>query len=201
MFGKGKSDQADKQREAEEAERRKLEAMMVSIDAGFEHMRQHAEAGNTDRTEAAAKRLVETLKNPKLPGPYSKDRRAAVDAFLLHAYMKATAVACKGAIDAGKADNAERRGEMTKKAREFLSGAVKYKAPGDFKIQCERLLEVALLSGGVKATGPTKAKPLDTAPKTKDRAKTFVPEPEAKPDDAAKPQASKLHQRLKAAVH
>ncbi|MCR9267642.1 MAG: hypothetical protein NXI03_08730, partial [Alphaproteobacteria bacterium] len=53
-----------------------------------------------------------------------------------------------------------------------------YKAPSDFKMQCERLLEVATLSGGVKAKGPTKAKPLDTTPKVKDRAKTFTPDPE-----------------------
>lgn len=185
MFGKKSSDNKDA--EKEEAERRKVEAMMVSIDSGFEHLRQHAEAGNTDRTEAAAKRLVESLKNPKLPPPYSKDRRSAVDAFLLHAYMKATAVACKGAIDAGKADDLEKRSDFTKRAREFLAGAVKYKAPADFKVQCERLLEVATLSGGVKAKGPTKAKPLDTTPKVKDRAKTFTPDPE--PETPEKPAA------------
>ncbi|MEQ8587511.1 MAG: hypothetical protein RLO01_19155 [Thalassobaculaceae bacterium] len=173
MFGKGKK---ENDAEKDEAEKRKIEATMASIDSAFEHLRHHAEAGNTDRSEAAAKRLVESLKNPKLPGPYSKDRRNAVDAFLLHAYMKATALACKGAIDAGKADDAERRSAMVKKARECLSGAVKHKAPPDFKKQCERLLEVATLSGGVKAKGPTKAKPLDTAPKVKDRAKTFEPD-------------------------
>lgn len=189
MFGMGKK---DKDAEKEEAEKRKIEATMVSIDAAFEHLRHHAEAGNTDRSEAAAKRLVESLKNPKLPGPYSKDRRNAIDAFLLHAYMKATALACKGAIDAGRADDIEKRSAMIKKARDSLGGAVKYKAPPDFKKQCERLLEVATLSGGVKAKGPTKAKPLDTAPKTKDRAKTFAveeaQEPEAKQSGSAREQ-------------
>ncbi|MDF1791280.1 MAG: hypothetical protein P1U88_05175 [Thalassobaculaceae bacterium] len=174
----------DKDAEKEEAEKRKIEATMISIDSGFDHLRHHAEAGNTERSEAAAKRLVESLKNPKLPPAYSKDRRNAVDAFLLHAYMKATALACKGAIDAGKADNTDKRSEMTKKAREALAGAMKYKAPADFKKQCERMLEVAMMSGGVKAKGPTKAKPLDTAPKVKDRAKTYTPdaETEKKPD-------------------
>lgn len=173
MFGMGKKDGGA---EKEEAERKRIEATMVSIDSGFEHLRHHAEAGNTERSEAAAKRLVESLKNPKLPAPYSKDRRNAVDAFLLHAYMKATALACKGAIDAGMHDDIEKRSEMIKKAREALAGAVKYKAPPDFKKQCERMLEVATFSGGVKAKGPTKAKPLDTAPKVKDRAKNFDPD-------------------------
>jgi hypothetical protein len=188
VFGMGNK---DKDAEKEEAEKRKIEATMVSIDAGFEHLRHHAEAGNTERSEAAAKRLVESLKNPKLPAPYSKDRRNAVDAFLLHAFMKATALACKGAIDAGKADDIEKRSEMTKNAREFLAGAVKHKAPPDFKRQCERMLEVATFSGGVKAKGPTKAKPLDTAPKVKDRAKTYAPD-EAKEDNPVIPQNLKV---------
>lgn len=188
MFGMGKNDGgADK----EEAERKKIEATMVSIDSGFDHLRHHAEAGNTERSEAAAKRLVESLKNPKLPAPYSKDRRNAVDAFLLHAYMKATALACKGAIDAGMSDDGEKRSEMIKKAREALAGAVKHKAPPDFKKQCERMLEVATFSGGVKAKGPTKAKPLDTAPKVKDRAKTFDPKA-TKEDKPVIPQKLKV---------
>ncbi|WPZ34260.1 hypothetical protein T8K17_23890 [Thalassobaculum sp. OXR-137] len=180
MFGMGKKDGGA---EKEEAERKRIEATMVSIDSGFDHLRHHAEAGNTERSEAAAKRLVESLKNPKLPPPYTKDRRNAVDAFLLHAYMKATALACKRAIDAGMIDDIEKRSENIKKAREFLAGAVKYKAPPDFKRQCERMLEVATFSGGVKAKGPTKAKPLDTAPKVKDRAKHYDPneETEEKP--------------------
>ncbi len=204
MFGRNKQDKnAEKNAEKEEVERRKVEAMMVSIDSGFEHLRQHAEAGNTDRSEAAAKRLIESLKNPKLPTPYTKDRRNAVDAFLLHAYMKATAVACKGAIDAGKADDVEKRAALTKKARECLTGAMKYKAPSDFKLQCERLLEVATFSGGVKAKGPTKAKPKDTAPKVKDRAKSFTPDPEPE-EPAEKPakaaQGSRLASRLNASA-
>ena len=48
---------------------------------------------------------------------------------------------------------------------------MKNKAPEEFKQQCERMLEVAMFSGGVKAKGPTKAKPLDEAPKPENRAK------------------------------
>jgi hypothetical protein len=178
-WGKNSKDSDGSETDKEEVERRRIEAMMSSIDAGFEHLRKHAVAGNTDRAEAAGKRLIESLKHPKLPPPYTKDRRTTIDAFLLHAYMKATAMACKGALDAGRADKPEVRSAMIKKARETLLGAVKYKAPPDFKQQCERILEVATLSGGVKAKGPTRAKPLDKAPKVKDRAKTFTPDANA----------------------
>ena len=94
-----------------------------------------------------------------------------LDSLLLHSFMKATALAAKGALDAAKTDDIELRSKKIKEAREKLAGAMKYKAPAEFKGQCERLLEVAMLSGGVKQKGPTKAKPLDTAPKVENRAK------------------------------
>lgn len=166
MFGR-----PDKKDEKAEAEARRVEAMKTSIEGALAHLKSHAEAGNTDRCEAAAKRLAETLKNPKLPGDYSKQARGVLDSLLLHGFMKATALAAKGALDAAKSDDVELRSKKIKEAREKLSGAMKYKAPAEFKAQCERLLEVAMLSGGVKATGPTKAKPLDTAPKVENRAK------------------------------
>ncbi len=166
MFGK-----SDKNNEKAEAEARRIEAMKASIEGALTHLKSHAEAGNTDRCEAAAKRLTETLKNPKLPPDYSRQARGVLDSLLLHGFMKATALAATGALDAAKTDDIELRSKKIKEAREKLAGAMKYKAPAEFKGQCERLLEVAMLSGGVKQKGPTKAKPLDTAPKVENRAK------------------------------
>lgn len=166
MFGR-----SDKKDEKAEAEARRIEAMKTSIEAALAHLKAHAEAGNTDRCEAAAKRLVDSLKNPKLPTDYSKQARGVLDSLLLHGFMKATALAAKGALDAAKSDDIELRSKKIKEAREKLAGAMKYKAPAEFKSQCERLIEVAMLSGGVKQKGPTKAKPLDTAPKIENRAK------------------------------
>lgn len=157
----------------EEAEQRRVDAMKHAIEGSLLQMRKQAEAGLTDRCEAGAKRLNETLKNPKLPRDYAKQAREGVDRLLLHAFMKATALASKAAIDAGKDDNVEMRSAKIKEAREKLSGAMKYKAPEDFRHQCERMLDVALMSGGVRAKGPTKAKPLDTAPKVPNRAKQY----------------------------
>ena len=114
-------------------------------------MRGHADTGLTDRCEAAAKRIIEVLK-PHLDTEYVKQVRGGIDRLLLQAFMKATAVAAKQAIDAGKADDGEKRTAI-KEARVKLSGAIKYKAPREFKQQCERMLEVAIFSGGVKAKG------------------------------------------------
>ncbi len=178
MFGFKSSEKG----EAEEAEAGRVEAMKVSIATAIDHMKQYAEAGNTERCEAANKRLTETFKNPKLPGEFVASARAAVDALLVHSYMKATAVATRTAVSAARADNVEVRDAKIKHARELLAGAMKAKAPSAFKAQVEKILEVAQLSGGVKAKGPTKAKPKDTAPKTPNRAKTFTPDPD--PDAA-----------------
>ncbi|UUX51324.1 hypothetical protein NUH88_06415 [Nisaea acidiphila] len=183
MFGFGKEKTAE-----EEAEQRRIEAMKVSIESALLQMKKQAEAGLTDRCEAGAKRLNEALKNPKLPKEYAKQARDGVDRLLLHAFMKATALASKEAIDAGKSDDLEKRTAKIKEAREKLSGAMKYKAPQDFKQQCERMLEVAMMSGGVKAKGPTKAKPLDTAPKVENKAK---------PVDTAPPTPNKAKQPAK----
>lgn len=183
MFGRSGKDDPKA-----EAEARRVEAMKVSIEGALAHMKAHAEGGNTDRCEAAAKRLVETLKNPKLPGDYAKQARGVLDSLLLHGFMKATAVAAKAAMDAAKGDDVELRSKKIKEAREKLAGAMKYKAPAEFKGQCERLLEVAMLSGGVKAKGPTKAKPLDTAPKVENRAKPADTPPPA--ESHAKPEPS-----------
>lgn len=166
MFGKsGKKD------DKAEEDARRIEAMKASIEGTLTHMKAHAEAGNTDRCEAVAKRLLELLKNPKLPTDYARQARGRLDSLLLQGFMKATAEAAKGALDAAKADDVELRSKKVKEARDKLARAMKHKAPAEFKSRCERLLEVAMLSGGIKQKGPTKAKPLDTAPKVEKRAK------------------------------
>lgn len=185
MFGKSQKKDQDP-----EAEARRIEAMKASIATSLEHLKKHAEAGNTDRCEASAKRIVESLKNPKLPPDFAKQARAVMDSLVLHGFMKATAVAAKAALDAGKSDDIEVRSAKIKVARDMLAGAMRNKAPKEFKAQCERLLEVALLSGGVKAKGPTKAKPLDTAPKVENRAKPKT-EPVPDPAPARKPATAK----------
>ena len=186
MFGFGKEKSAK-----EEAEERRIEAMKQSIEAALVQMKKQADAALTDRCEASAKRLTEFLKNPKLPKDYAKQVRDGVDRLMLQAFMTATALAAKEAVDAGKNDDSEKRTAKIKEARDKLSGAMKNKAPEEFKQQCERMLEVAMLSGGIKAKGPTKAKPRDTAPKVENRAKPADTAPTTA-DTAKKPDNNKL---------
>ena len=170
MFGFEKKQSAEK----EEDKVRRVEAIRKSIETSLVQMKGHADVGLTDRCEASRKRLIEVLKSPHLEGGYVIQVREGIDRLMLEAFMKATAIAAKQAIDAGKADDFEKRSAKIKEVREKLSGAIKYKAPREFSQQCERMIEVAMFSGGVKAKGPTIAKPLDTAPRTENRAKPGV---------------------------
>src|SRR3546814_17203114 len=143
MFGRS-GNQGDKA----EAEARRVEAMKTSIEGALAHLKSHAEAGNTDRCEAAAKRLVESLKNPKLPGDYAKQARGVLDSLLLHGFMKATALAANSALDAARADDIALRSKKIKEAPEKLTGAMKNKAPAEVKMKCERRMGGARISGG-----------------------------------------------------
>ena len=103
----------------------------------------------------------EAIKSAKLPKDYTDEATSAVDAIMLHAFMKATSIASRAAIEAAMEDEIERRAMKIKEAREKLAGAIRYKAPQEFRRKCERMLETALFSGGIRAKGPTRAKPGD----------------------------------------
>src|SRR3546814_7839405 len=138
MFGRS-GNQGDKA----EAEARRVEAMKTSIEGALAHLKSHAEAGNTDRCEAAAKRLVESLKNPKLPGDYAKQARGVLDSLLLHGFMKATALAAKSALDAARADDIELRSQKITEARDKLTGAMKYKRSEDHTSELQSLMRLS----------------------------------------------------------
>ncbi|GAB4188937.1 MAG: hypothetical protein OHK0024_29320 [Thalassobaculales bacterium] len=160
----------------EEAEAKRLEALKKTVKDAVEMLRRFAEMGDTDKCVAAHKRLGEMLKNRKLPAPFSKDCRFIGDALIRDGLIKAADAAAQEAVHAAFADDSELRGKKIKRAREVLALAMQHRAPASLKQECEKLIETAMLSGGIRQTGPTKAKPLDTAPKPPNRAK---PEAEA----------------------
>lgn len=174
MFGlsKGKPDAKDAE---QAAKARKIEALQNSLTGSIEGMVPFAEAGNTDKCEAVVERLKTALKNPILPADFKRDTMAQMDALVRDSFMMATDIAVHDAQKAAMRDDRELRDKKIKEAREKLAGAVRRKAPVDFKKNCDRAIETVSLSGGIKKDGPTKAKPADFAPKTANRAK---------PDDA-----------------
>lgn len=170
MFGKsnGKSDA----KEAEQAAKaRKIEALQNSLNGSIESMAPFVEAGNTEKCEAVVERLKTSLKNPILPPDFRNQAMAKMDLLVRDSFMKATDIAVHAAQAAAMQDDREARDKKITEAREKLAGAVRLKAPPEFKRTCDRAIEAASLSGGIKKDGPTKAKPADFAPKTLNKAK------------------------------
>ncbi|WP_420403754.1 hypothetical protein [Nisaea sp.] len=137
----------------------RIHALAPAVNGALSRIKQRAEHGHMDRCEASAKSLKKAIRNARLPKDYTEEANAAIDALMLQAFMKATSVAARAAIEAGLEDEIERRAMKIREARERLAGAIRYKAPRDFQRKCERMLETALFSGGIRAKGPTRAKP------------------------------------------
>ena len=170
MFGKSKGNSDAK--EAEQAAKApKIEALKNSLNGSLESMAPFVEAGNTEKCEAVVERLKTSLKNPILPPDFRQEAQAKMDALMRDVFMKATDIAVHGAQMAAMRDDRETRDKKISEARDKLAGAVRMKAPPEFKRISDRAIEAASLSGGIKKDGPTKAKPADFAPKTENKAK------------------------------
>ncbi|UUX51325.1 hypothetical protein NUH88_06420 [Nisaea acidiphila] len=153
----------DNNNTVEESERRQIVEIQITIESAIYRLKKLADAGSTAKCKEATDHLLVALKNPRLPRAFCNESRNAINALMQHAFMKATDLASKAAMEAAMQDDPESRAACIKLARENLRGAMKHKAPREFQLKCERMLETALLTGGVKAKGPTKAKPLDAA--------------------------------------
>ncbi|MDA8232571.1 MAG: hypothetical protein M0006_14650 [Magnetospirillum sp.] len=68
-------------------------------------------------------------------------------------------------------ENMKDRGAKVAEARRYFAKACTLGADEEWRKAFQRLNETILLTGGVQHKGPTRAKPLDTAPKPPNRAK------------------------------
>jgi hypothetical protein len=174
----GNSQQNDKA----EAERRQIETLKANVTRAVDNVQRLALAGNVSNTERGIKTAQEAMKNPKLPRDFIQIETSRLKKFELDSYIKATDMAIRKAMNAAKADEVELKHKLVGEAKGLMQKAISLKAPADFKISCNRMIEAVLLSGSIVKEGPTKAKPLDTAPKAPDRA--HMPDVVATPDRA-----------------
>ena len=77
------------------------------------------------------------------------------------------------------AEKMKERGEKLGAARRYFAKACTLGAREDWRKAFQRLNETIMLTGGVHANGPTRAKPLDLAPKAPNRAKPVDCAPKA----------------------
>ena len=75
------------------------------------------------------------------------------------------------AQDAAITDNQKLKGMHLAEARKYFGRACTLGADADWRTAFKRAEEALLLTGGMKHDAPSRAKPLDTAPKAPNRAK------------------------------
>jgi hypothetical protein len=132
---------------------------------------EHAVAGMVAEVDEASKQLHAMLGNPLLPRDFTAQAGGELKGLDLMANMKATDMALRRAVAFAQADQKLERNQEVATARSFLSRAMARGAKEDFKRAAEMTIESAMLTGGVRQTGPTRAKPVSDAPPARSLAK------------------------------
>jgi len=151
-----------------EAERQAIEQLKSAIQARLDGMRALQPAA----AEETHKWIKEQCADTRLPAEFKREAGKTARTFECEANMRATDAAL---AEAARLAAQERMGERAAKlseARKFHTKACGLGANDHFRKATGRLIETIMLTGGVFKPGqPTKAKPLDTAPKPPNLAK------------------------------
>lgn len=148
-----------------------LERLKQRCTSALERVRAEAAAGQADQVETSVKALHETMRDPHLPRDFVQQIGAELKGLDLMVHMKATDMALRRAVAHAQADRKNERNQEIAAARSLLSRSMALGANEDFKHAAEMTIESAMLTGGVKHAGPTRAKPADEAPPTRSLAK------------------------------
>ena len=148
-----------------------VERLKQQCENALTRIRDQALIGATADVEVGVKALYETIKDPNLPREFVRHISGELKGLDLLVNMKATDAALRRAVVHAQADRKLDRSQEIAAARGFLSRAMALGANEAFKHAAEMTIESALLTGGVKQTGPTRAKPVDEAPPTRSLAK------------------------------
>ena len=154
-----------------EEERRQIERAMEDMRQLLVQMR--------DASPADAERLHQRLKDACTDKRLSVDfkRKSMEDAraYECNANMRATDERLRYAMQMATGEQMKERGAALSEARKYFGKACSLGGDEEFRRAVQRLMDTIMLSGGVVRPGPTRAKPLDTAPKAPNRAKEDAP--------------------------
>src|SRR5579872_922030 len=148
-----------------------VEQLQRSCAEALSPLRNQAIAGIVAAVEKDAGRLYAVLRHPQLPRDFVEQISAELKGINLLVNMKATDMALRRAVAHAIVDRKLERNQEIAAARGFLGRAMALGANEDFKRAAEMTIESVLLTGGVKQTGPTRAKPIDDVPAPRDLAK------------------------------
>jgi hypothetical protein len=148
-------------------------ALTHRVERKLAQFRRFAAARPPEQLDVVARPLLELLRDARLDAATVRAARDALKAIELEANIRACDGALRQALGHAKADLTLERGTAIHAARGYLRRADVLGASDDFKRAAQMALDAARFTGGVKQHGPTRAKPLDLAPRPPNRAKAF----------------------------
>jgi hypothetical protein len=160
---------AEAERQKQEAERQaSLERFKAAITAKLDEMRK----ASPSEAESIHSVLKVQCQDTRLSHDFKAFVMRRARHFECDANMRATTKAMNEAVDYARAEKLSERGARLAMARQWYNKACSLGANEEFRRATERLVETAMLTGGVYKPGAaTRAKPQATAPKNPNNAK------------------------------
>lgn len=150
----------DAEKAKKEAERQAIEKMMTAIVERVNGMRGASPAA----TEATHKWVKEQCTDTRLAADFKRQVMEQARAFECDANMRATDAALADAARLAAGERMTERAAKLSEARTLYGKACTLGANDQFRRATGRLIETIMMTGGVRKSGPTRAKPLETAP-------------------------------------
>lgn len=167
FFGKSASN-APKNDSKAEAERAMVERLKGMVREILSKMR---EASPSD-AERYHQQIKDICTDKSLPLEFKRKAMDFARSHECNANMRETDKILHAAIRMAAAEHMKERGQKLAEARKLFGKACSLGADDDFRKAAQRLMDTIMLTGGVVRPGPSRAKPLDIAPKAPNRAKT-----------------------------
>jgi len=159
---------AEQLKQKQEAERQAAERLMATVNERIAQMKT-ASPVDAERAHAWVKT---TCTDKRLKADFKKRALDQARAYECASNMRATDKAVEDAMAMAHMENLQGRATKLAMARQYFSKACSLGADAEFRTATQRAIDTAMMTGGVYKPGmPTKAKPLDTAPKNPHEAK------------------------------
>lgn len=164
LFGKSSANDAKA-----EAERQAMERLKGMVCDTLQKMRQ--------ASPSEAERLHQNIKGycteKTLPLDFKRQALERARSYECNANMRETDKLLHAALRLAAAEHMKERSQKLSDGRKFYAKACTLGADMDFKKAVQRITDTIMLTGGIVHPGPTRAKPLDTAPRAPNRAKSM----------------------------
>jgi hypothetical protein len=180
---------ADAAKQKQDAERQAVERLKAAMTGKLNEMRE----ASPSQAEGIHNALKAQCKDTRLSPEFKNFVLKRARHFECDSNMRAATKAMNEAVDYALSEKLAERGARLAMGRQWFSKACSLGANDEFRRATERLIETAMMTGGVYKPGvATRAKPVDTAPKNPNDPKAMPPEdPKAVSADKEAPKDAK----------